>query len=125
MIDLGIMFISYVMLPVSTMINIILLFPIPQTIQKRVISVCQYYISRIFFLSLIAFVLYVYAYSTTHFDTTVEDIELRMHMRSKIWKLERNYHITLFNLINWTVCAGTCNLLTSLENKQLKKDKKQ
>lgn len=123
MIDLGIMFVSYVMLPVSTAINIVLLFPVPQTIQKRVISVCEYYISRIFFLSLIAFTLYVYAYSTAHFDTTVEDLELRMHMRSKIWKLERNYHITLFNLVNWTVCAGTCKLLNSLANKS-NKDKK-
>lgn len=125
MMDLGIMFVAYILLPVSTLMNFILLFPVPKFIQTRVREISRYYMLKALILSAILFGLYIYSYSMTQFRIHESDpMEIRMEARSVQWKLERNYHITFFNLINWAVCAGTDHILTRIELKEMKKDKK-
>lgn len=126
MYDLGIMFVAYILLPVSTLINVVLLFPVPQFIKKPIREFFDYYSLRVFVLSLLMFVLYVYNYSITSFDVSEHDtVEIRLEAKSKLWKLERNYHVTLFNAINWAVCTGTENLLKRIDNGKKKEQEKE
>ena len=121
MIDLTIMFVTYVMLPFSTLINLSLLMPLPKELKTKSIAVFKYFVFWAFIISLIFFLFYLKSYESIHYDDHTETPEARLRMKSHIWKLERNYHITFFNLVNWMVGAGTCRLLAKLEEKYSKK----
>ena len=119
------MFLAYVMLPLSFILNIIILFPVPQFLKKRIRSLASGSLFGILILSLILFVLYAHAYSASSFDLSEYDlVEHRLEAKSKQWKMERNYHITFANLVGWIVAAGTEKLLTKLDAKLEQKDKK-
>ena len=122
MIDLGIMFISYLMLPISTVLNIILLFPVPQFLKRPLRAKASQILFKVQIFSLVLFGIYLYAYSTTIFHINDSDpVEYRLEARSAQWKMERNYHITFFNLVNWSVAAGTEYLLRKIDTKLEKK----
>ena len=120
--DLGIMFVAYLMLPLSTFLNIILLFPLPQFLKRRMRTLFSGFLLKVLILSILLFALTLYTYSITSFEVGEHDpVEYRLEAKAKQWKLERNYHITFFNLVNWMVCAGAERLLTRLDAKNAKK----
>jgi hypothetical protein len=110
------------MLPFSTLINLCLLLPIPEKIKNKARDVFYYFVGWAFVVSLIFFLFYMSSYNSLHFENELTTLEARLEMKSKIWKIERNYHITFFNLVNWMVGAGTCRLLNRLDEKAKKKN---
>ena len=116
------MFVAYVMLPLSTFLNIVLLFPLPQFLKKQIRTIFSRHLLNVLILSILLFGLTLYTYSIISFEPSEHDpVEYRLEARAKQWKLERNYHITFFNLVNWMVCAGSERLLTRLDEKNAKK----
>lgn len=125
MIDLGISAIAYLLLPVSTLLNVVLLFPVPQFLKKRIRAAVASLLLPAFLFSVAIFVFYAYSYSNQSFDLSEHDpVVYRLEARSKQWKMERNYHITFFNLVNWMVCTGTERLLAKLDAKKEKEKEK-
>jgi hypothetical protein len=124
MLDLGISLIVYLLLPGSTLLNVILLFPVPQFLKKRIRSSVSGVLIKVFILAAVLFGIYAYAYNTTSFHLSeVDSVEHRLEARSKQWKMERNYHITFFNLVNWTVATGAESLLAKIDAKNANKKK--
>ena len=72
--------------------------------------------------SLVVFSMYLYLYLT--FDESGKDqmtMELRMALKDRKWRLERDLHMTLFNLVNWiTLVAAAFYLRKIREIKDIK-----
>ena len=114
--DLGIILIACISIPLSTIINLVLLFPFPRFLKELCKTQVKINLYSGPFLSVLLFMFYMYNFATSEYDATEGDSQaIRYEAQARIWKLERNFHISLFNLANWLVVVGTINLLKRKE----------
>lgn len=127
---------SYVLIPVSTVLLLLLLFPLGDLLHRQLISACKSYsVNRFPYLQQLAVVAgllwsyYAYALYTID-DAQIEETRpaselILVHGKVQRWHLERNFHLSMLLLINLMYALSRAlNRTTFLRQKLLEKEKK-
>ncbi|CAG9323745.1 unnamed protein product [Blepharisma stoltei] len=113
--DLGMIFLVWFSIPLSLLINSLLLFPFPRFLKLYIQRLNPQIFTGFFIASLVVFTIYAAFFYLEEDHIVGETVAIRLEAKAREWRKGRNFYSSFFNFVNWAVVYGTLRLRKKIE----------